>query len=155
MSAEQNTRDHGLIKKDVIDMIDQKIFAQTNDIRQQLRADLKELPKSMKWPEVKKLRTVEQKRILVTGGAGFVGSHLVDELMKQGHVVTVIDNFFTGRKQNVMHWLGHPNFMLVDHDVVNPFMAEVDQIYHLACPASPPHYQYNPIKTIKTSSEGT
>ena len=138
-----------------MDMIDRKILTQTNDMRQQFRAELKALPESMKWPEVKKLRTVEQKRILVTGGAGFVGSHLVDALMKQGHVVTVVDNFFTGRKQNVMHWLGHPNFMLVDHDVVKPFMAEVDQIYHLACPASPPHYQYNPIKTIKTSSEGT
>lgn len=105
--------------------------------------------------EVKKLPTKDQKRILVTGGAGFVGSHLVDRLMKDGHLVTVIDNFFTGRKKNVMHWIGHPNFMIIDHDVVEPFMIEVDQIYNLACPASPPHYQYNPIKTIKTSVMGT
>jgi UDP-glucuronate decarboxylase len=91
----------------------------------------------------------------VTGGAGFVGSHLVDELMKLGHEVTVIDNFFTGRKRNVEHWVGHPNFELINHDVVERIMIEVDEIYHLACPASPPHYMYNPIKTIKTSSIGT
>eukprot|EP01134_Creolimax_fragrantissima_P007310 CFRG7310T1 len=96
-----------------------------------------------------------KKRILVTGGAGFVGSHLVDKLMKQGNEVMVMDNYFTGRKRNVEHWLGHPRFELVRHDVVQPFFVEVDQIYHLACPASPPHYQYNAIKTIKTSTEGT
>ena len=94
-------------------------------------------------------------RILVTGGAGFVGSHLVDRLMMAGHEVIVVDNFFTGRKKNVMHWVGHSNFQLISHDVVEPIMLEVDQIYHLACPASPPHYQYNPIKTIKTSTMGT
>ena len=97
----------------------------------------------------------QRKRILVTGGAGFVGSHLVDKLMMQGHEVTVVDNFFTGRKKNVMHWVNHPNFQLISHDVVEPIMLEVDQIYHLACPASPPHYQYNPVKTIKTSTMGT
>jgi UDP-glucuronate decarboxylase len=97
----------------------------------------------------------DRKRILITGGAGFVGSHLTDRLMEQGHEVTVMDNFFTGRKQNVQHWIGHPRFMLVNHDVVEPYMLEVDQIYHLACPASPPHYQFNPIKTIKTSTIGT
>lgn len=97
----------------------------------------------------------QRKRIVVTGGAGFVGSHLVDRLMKMGHEVIVLDNFFTGRRENVEQWIGHRNFRLVDHDVVNPFMVEADQIYHLACPASPPHYQYNPIKTIKTSVEGT
>eukprot|EP00953_Heterococcus_sp_UTEX-ZZ885_P018503 10328-Heterococcus_DN1.PRE.3 len=96
-----------------------------------------------------------QKRILVTGGAGFVGSHLVDRLMEQGHEVIVIDNMFTGRQQNVQHWIGHQNFQLIIHDVVEPIMLEVDQIYHLACPASPPHYQFNPIKTIKTSTQGT
>jgi len=96
-----------------------------------------------------------RKKILVTGGAGFVGSHLVDKLMMEGHEVTVIDNFFTGQKKNVAHWLHHPNFSLVVHDVTEPIMAEVDQIYHLACPASPPHYQFNPVKTIKTSTEGT
>eukprot|EP00842_Homolaphlyctis_polyrhiza_P004739 jgi/Hompol1/5266/HPOL_004287-RA len=107
------------------------------------------------YPPIKRLGLKEQKRILVTGGAGFVGSHLVDRLMKMGHSVTVIDNFFTGNKRNIEHWMGHPNFELVRHDVVDPFMMEVDQIYHLACPASPPHYQYNPIKTVKTSVMGT
>ena len=90
-----------------------------------------------------------RKKILITGGAGFVGSHLVDRLMAEGHEVVVLDNFFTGRKANVEHWLHHPNFSLVRHDVTLPILLEVDQIYHLACPASPPHYQYNPVKTIK------
>ncbi|GBG32002.1 UDP-glucose 4-epimerase [Hondaea fermentalgiana] len=107
------------------------------------------------FPPTEKLLTTQQKRILVTGGAGFVGSHLVDRLMRQGHIVYALDNFFTGRKENVEAWIGHPNFELIHHDVVNPYMIEVDQIYNLACPASPPHYQYNPVKTIKTSVEGT
>jgi len=107
------------------------------------------------YPPVKKLSTIRKLRILVTGGAGFVGSNLVDKLMREGHEVTVLDNLFTGRKKNIEHWLGHPNFALIIGDVVEPVMLEVDQIYHLACPASPPHYQYNPIKTIKTSTEGT
>mmetsp|Transcript_1689 Transcript_1689/g.2309 ORF Transcript_1689/g.2309 Transcript_1689/m.2309 type:complete len:546 (+) Transcript_1689:43-1680(+) len=94
-------------------------------------------------------------KILVTGGAGFVGSHLVDKLMVEGHEVIVLDNFFTGQKKNIAHWLHHPNFSLVTHDVTEEIMLEVDQIYHLACPASPPHYQYNPVKTIKTSTMGT
>lgn len=97
----------------------------------------------------------KRKKILVTGGSGFVGSHLVDRLMSEGHEVVVLDNFFTGRKANVEHWLQHPNFSLVRHDVTQPILLEVDQIYHLACPASPPHYQYNPVKTIKTSTMGT
>jgi len=84
-----------------------------------------------------------------------VGSHLVDRLMLLGHEVTVLDNFFTGSKTSISHWVGHPNFELVRHDVVQPFMIECDQIYHLACPASPPHYQYNAVKTIKTSFMGT
>jgi len=96
-----------------------------------------------------------KKRILVTGGAGFVGSHLVDKLMTEGHEVIVLDNFFTGQKRNIEHWIYHPNFSYIVHDVVNPILLEVDQIYHLACPASPPHYQYNPIKTVKTSTQGT
>ena len=104
---------------------------------------------------VTQLPESQRKRILVTGGAGFVGSHLVDKLMMAGHEVTVVDNFFTGRKKNVLHWVSHPNFQLINHDVVEPIMLEVDQIYHLACPASPPHYQYNPVKTIKTSTMGT
>ena len=93
-------------------------------------------------------------RILVTGGAGFLGSHLCDRLIKDGHEVVAIDNLFTGRKLNIAHLMGHANFEFVRHDVIDPFKYEVDQIYNLACPASPPHYQYNPIKTIKTSVMG-
>eukprot|EP00979_Chaetoceros_neogracilis_P010574 scaffold2504_cov248-Chaetoceros_neogracile.AAC.2 len=102
-----------------------------------------------------KLPEIQRQKIMVTGGAGFVGSHLVDKLMKEGHEVIVVDNFFTGQKKNVEHWLQHPNFSLMVHDVTEPITLEVDQIYHLACPASPPHYQYNPVKTIKTSTMGT
>jgi UDP-glucuronate decarboxylase len=97
----------------------------------------------------------QRKRIMVTGGAGFVGSHLVDKLMGLGHEVVVVDNFFTGQKKNIEHWMHHPNFSVIVHDVTEPIMLEVDEIYHLACPASPPHYQYNPVKTIKTSTMGT
>jgi UDP-glucuronate decarboxylase len=93
-------------------------------------------------------------RILVTGGAGFLGSHLCDRLIADGHDVTVIDNLFTGRKQNIAHLLQHPRFEFVRHDVIDPFKFEVDQSYNLACPASPPHYQFNPIKTTKTSVMG-
>ena len=85
---------------------------------------------------------------MVTGGAGFVGSHLVDKLIGRGDEVIVIDNFFTGRKENVVHLFGNPRFELIRHDVVEPILLEVDQIYHLACPASPVHYKYNPVKTI-------
>ncbi|KAK2645785.1 hypothetical protein Ddye_020980 [Dipteronia dyeriana] len=94
-------------------------------------------------------------RVLVTGGAGFVGSHLVDRLMERGDSVIVVDNFFTGRKDNVVHHLGNPRFELIRHDVVEPILLEVDQIYHLACPASPVHYKFNPVKTIKTNVVGT
>lgn len=87
-------------------------------------------------------------RIVVTGGAGFVGSHLVDRLMERGDSVIVVDNFFTGRKENVQHHFGNPRFELIRHDVVEPLLLEVDQIYHLACPASPVHYKFNPVKTI-------
>jgi UDP-glucuronate decarboxylase len=93
-------------------------------------------------------------RILVTGGAGFLGSHLCDRLINEGHEILCLDNFFTGRKQNISHLLQNPKFELIRHDVVEPFRVEVDQIYNLACPASPPHYQYNPIKTTKTSVMG-
>jgi UDP-glucuronate decarboxylase len=93
-------------------------------------------------------------RILVTGGAGFLGSHLCDRLIGQGHDVLCLDNFFTGRKQNIEHLLGNAHFELIRHDVIDPFKFEVDRIYNLACPASPPHYQYNPIKTTKTSVMG-
>ncbi|XP_024533395.1 UDP-glucuronic acid decarboxylase 2 [Selaginella moellendorffii] len=94
-------------------------------------------------------------RVVVTGGAGFVGSHLVDRLMARGDSVIVVDNFFTGRKENVIHHVGNPRFELIRHDVVEPLLLEVDQIYHLACPASPVHYKYNPVKTIKTNVMGT
>jgi UDP-glucuronate decarboxylase len=94
-------------------------------------------------------------RILVTGGAGFIGSHLIDRLMNQGHEVICLDNFYTGHKRNITQWLGNPYFELIRHDVTDPIRLEVDQIYHLACPASPVHYQYNPVKTIKTNVMGT
>ncbi|TVQ06557.1 MAG: SDR family oxidoreductase [Leptolyngbya sp. DLM2.Bin27] len=94
-------------------------------------------------------------RILVTGGAGFIGSHLIDRLMTAGHEVICIDNFYTGHRRNLLHWLNHPYFELIRHDVTEPIRLEVDQIYHLACPASPVHYQYNPVKTIKTNVLGT
>jgi UDP-glucuronate decarboxylase len=94
-------------------------------------------------------------RILVTGGAGFIGSHLIDQLMGQGHDVICLDNFYTGNKRNVEHWMGNPYFELIRHDITEPIRLEVDQIYHLACPASPVHYQYNPVKTIKTNVVGT
>ena len=93
-------------------------------------------------------------RILVTGGAGFLGSHLCDRLLADGHEVVALDNLFTGRKVNIEHLLGNPRFEFVRHDVTDPFKFEVDQIYNLACPASPPHYQFNPIKTTKTSVMG-
>jgi UDP-glucuronate decarboxylase len=93
-------------------------------------------------------------RILVTGGAGFLGSHLCDRLIKDGHDVICLDNFFTGRKENIAHLLPHPRFELMRWDVIDPFKVEVDQIYNLACPASPVHYQFNPIKTTKTSVMG-
>lgn len=94
-------------------------------------------------------------RVLVTGGAGFLGSHLIDRLMKQGHDVVCLDNFFTGHKRNIRHWMDNPYFELIRHDITEPIRLEVDQIYHLACPASPVHYQYNPVKTIKTNVLGT
>ena len=94
-------------------------------------------------------------RILVTGGAGFLGSHLCERLLNDGHEVLCLDNFFTGRKKNITAFLKNPAFELVRHDIVLPILLEVDKIYHLACPASPIHYQYNPVKTIKTSILGT
>lgn len=93
-------------------------------------------------------------RILVTGGAGFLGSHLCERLVKEGHDVICLDNFFTSQKTNVQHLLDHPNFELIRHDITMPIWLEVDQIYNLACPAAPGHYQYNAIKTIKTSVLG-
>ncbi|MBD2206496.1 SDR family oxidoreductase [Calothrix sp. FACHB-1219] len=94
-------------------------------------------------------------RILVTGGAGFIGSHLIDKLISDGHEIICLDNFYTGNKQNILKWLDHPYFELIRHDITEPIRLEVDQIYHLACPASPVHYQYNPVKTVKTNVMGT
>ncbi|MBW2096358.1 MAG: SDR family oxidoreductase [Deltaproteobacteria bacterium] len=96
----------------------------------------------------------QRKRVLVTGGAGFLGSHLCDRLVAEGHDVLCLDNFFTGTRDNIAHLLGKPNFEVIRHDLVQPIFLEVDEIYNLACPASPIHYQYNPVKTIKTSVMG-
>jgi UDP-glucuronate decarboxylase len=95
-----------------------------------------------------------KKKILITGGAGFLGSHLCERLLREGNEVVCLDNYFTGQKQNVVHLLSNPYFELVRHDVTMPFFIEVDEIYNLACPASPIHYQYNAIKTVKTSVMG-
>lgn len=94
-------------------------------------------------------------RILITGGAGFIGSHLSERLLNEGHEIICLDNFFTGRRENVFHLLKNPRFELIRHDVTEPILLEVDQIYNLACPASPVHYQFNPVKTVKTSVMGT
>jgi len=136
-------------KNEVKIIIDKEINDHTNNDKV-IRYDREKI-----FPDIIKLSDNKKLRILITGGAGFVGSHLVDRLMKEGHEVNIIDNFFTGRIQNVEHWEGHHNFQLINHDVVEEIMLEVDQIYHLACPASPPHYQFNPIKTIKTNTRGT
>jgi UDP-glucuronate decarboxylase len=97
----------------------------------------------------------KQMRILVTGGAGFIGSHLCERLLDAGNEVICLDNFFTGRRENIAHMLDNPRFELIRHDVIEPILLEVDQIYNLACPASPIHYQYNPVKTVKTNVMGT
>ncbi|EFA11835.1 UDP-glucuronic acid decarboxylase 1 [Tribolium castaneum] len=131
----------------------QEASERIQDLENKILALEARVPKT--YPEVKFLNYLSRKRILITGGAGFVGSHLVDRLMLQGHEVIVADNFFTGRKRNVEHWIGHENFELIHHDIVNPLFIEVDEIYHLASPASPPHYMYNPVKTIKTNTLGT
>lgn len=97
----------------------------------------------------------QSKRVLVTGGGGFLGSHLCDRLVQNGYDVLCLDNFFSGSKKNIQHLIGKPNFELIRHDIVHPIFLEVDEIYHLACPASPVHYQYNPVKTIKTNIMGS
>ncbi|KAF2886461.1 hypothetical protein ILUMI_19714 [Ignelater luminosus] len=137
-----------LLKNDL-----QEAATKIQELEEKLEILETRIPK--KYPEVKFLNYLKKKRILVTGGAGFVGSHLVDNLMLQGHEVIVVDNFFTGRKRNVEQWIGHENFELIHHDIVNPLFIEVDEIYHLASPASPPHYMQNPVKTIKTNTLGT
>mmetsp|Transcript_11581 Transcript_11581/g.32523 ORF Transcript_11581/g.32523 Transcript_11581/m.32523 type:complete len:265 (-) Transcript_11581:2802-3596(-) len=106
-------------------------------------------------PAVKAKPRMERNRVLVTGGAGFVGSHLCEYLVKRGDHVICVDNLFTGSKDNIAHLLKEPNFELIRHDVVEPILLEIDQVYHLACPASPVHYKYNPIKTMKTGFIGT
>ncbi|MBU6142135.1 SDR family oxidoreductase [Patescibacteria group bacterium] len=103
---------------------------------------------------MKKRVVKKRKTILVTGGAGFIGSHLCEALLAQGHKVICLDNFFTGSKENIKHLLKNPRFTLIKHDIVNPIFLKPDQIYNLACPASPIHYQHNPIKTVKTSTLG-
>lgn len=95
------------------------------------------------------------KRILITGGAGFIGSHLCDHLLSQGHEVTIVDNLFTGTKENFLAHRSNPRFEFIRHDVTLPLLVEADEVYHLACPASPVHYQFNPVKTVKTSVIGT
>jgi len=103
---------------------------------------------------VQRARVFERKSILVTGGAGFLGSHLCDRLIEAGHDVICLDNFFTGTKRNIEHLISHPRFELMRHDVTFPLYVEVDQIYNLACPASPIHYQHDPVQTTKTSVHG-
>lgn len=95
------------------------------------------------------------KRILITGGAGFIGSHLCEKLIKQGHTVICIDNLFTGSIKNILHLMDNPNFIFIQHDICSPYFTEVNEVYHLACPASPIHYQINPVKTIETNVIGT
>jgi UDP-glucuronate decarboxylase len=102
----------------------------------------------------KRSQAKPMKRILVTGGAGFLGSHLCERLLAEGNDVICLDNFFTGSKDNILQLLSHPRFELIRHDIINPIYLEVDEIYNLACPASPVHYQFNPIKTIKTNVMG-
>ncbi len=98
--------------------------------------------------------SINQNKILITGGAGFLGSHLTERLLREGHDVLVVDNFFTGNKQNLAHLMGNPNLEIMRHDVTFPLYVEVNQIYNLACPASPVHYQYDPVQTTKTSVHG-
>ncbi len=105
--------------------------------------------------QVKTVKLGKIMRILVTGGAGFIGSHLIDRLINEGHEILCLDNFYTGHKRNILKWMSHPYFELIRHDITEPIRLEVDQIYHLACPASPVHYQYNPVKTVKTNVMGT
>ncbi|XP_015122246.1 UDP-glucuronic acid decarboxylase 1 [Diachasma alloeum] len=150
-----NYEDSSIAKNQVNDLVEaKKRIHELAEKLHNIEAKVNDrIPK--KFPTVKFLNYKNRKRILVTGGAGFVGSHLVDRLMLEGHEIIVADNFFTGRKRNVEHWVGHENFELVHHDIVRPLYLEVDEIYHLASPASPPHYMLNPVKTLKTNTIGT
>ncbi|XP_068904833.1 UDP-glucuronic acid decarboxylase 1 [Tenebrio molitor] len=157
---EENPAQYGYVKRNLYQeeiLYNKQLLKHTaeriHELENKIFALESRVPKT--YPDVKFLNYLTRKRILITGGAGFVGSHLVDRLMFQGHEVIVADNFFTGRKRNVEHWIGHENFELIHHDIVNPLFIEVDEIYHLASPASPPHYMYNPVKTIKTNTLGT
>eukprot|EP00755_Sulcionema_specki_P005909 Sspe_Gene.34082::Locus_16581_Transcript_1_1_Confidence_1.000_Length_1460::g.34082::m.34082/K08678/UXS1, uxs; UDP-glucuronate decarboxylase len=141
--------------EDRIQRLEDRLAREVTSLKQLQQGTSLTVPTSKTFPRTLDLPSSRRKRVLVTGGAGFVGSNLVDTLMRDGHDVIVLDNFFTGRKENVAHWVGHPNFQLLQADVVNKVFVEVDQIYHLASPASPPHYMFNPIKTIKTNVEGT
>jgi len=143
-----------------VNSVEDGIYEQNDALKNQIYILEKRISKleqnsPRKYPKVSRLSDADRKRILITGGAGFVGSHLLDRLLMNGHEVTVVDNFFTGRKRNIEHWIGHKNFELIHHDIVNPLHIEVDEIYHLASPASPPHYMFNPVKTIKTNTVGT
>lgn len=100
------------------------------------------------------MKNISNKRILVTGGAGFIGSHLCERLLSEGHEVLCVDNFYTGRRSNIAHLLSNPNFEVLRHDITFPLYVEVDEIYNLACPASPIHYQFDPVQTIKTAVHG-
>ncbi|MBS0653494.1 MAG: GDP-mannose 4,6-dehydratase, partial [Verrucomicrobia bacterium] len=100
------------------------------------------------------MNTQQRKKILVTGGAGFLGSHLCEKLLQAGHEVICVDNFFTGNKDNLLSFIDHPYFEVIRHDICEPLDVEVDQIYNFACPASPVHYQFDPVKTTKTNVHG-
>ncbi|XP_011090988.1 UDP-glucuronic acid decarboxylase 2 [Sesamum indicum] len=143
---------HSLPQKGLISAFDDSSIAVRRRVGYELNGGFGHLSAGGKIPLGLKSKSL---RILVTGGAGFVGSHLVDRLINRGDSVIVIDNFFTGRKENLFHHFGNPRFELIRHDVVEPILLEVDQIYHLACPASPVHYKFNPVKTIKTNVMGT
>merc|ERR1719508_271097 len=136
--AEKNDRQHSGLQQLELDEAQEKIKL----LETKLAMLESRLPPTSTYPDIKFRTYKDRRRILVTGGAGFVGSH-------------VVDNYFTGSKRNIEQWLGHENFEMLHHDIVNPLFIEVDQIYHLASPASPPHYMYNPVKTIKTNTVGT
>eukprot|EP00659_Diplonema_papillatum_P011810 gene11810-18227_t len=139
--------------RDVV--VQERLEAEIHTLKTQLTHKRTAQDVAKLFPTTAKLDSSKRRNILITGGAGFVGSNLADVLMKEGHRVTVLDNFFTGRLENIIHWVGHPNFNFIEHDVVDRVSLVVDQIYHLASPASPPHYMFDPMKTIRTNTIGT